>query len=74
MTKLTSEGCCPRGAGKSGVGMPGGSAWTENWLQFDNRWICVLCGFECVYARANMHCDGRSYFPCVCVFFFPLPQ
>ncbi|CAN0212291.1 unnamed protein product, partial [Ascophyllum nodosum] len=42
MTKLTSEGGCPRGAGKSGVGMPGGSAWTENWLQFDNSYFKTI--------------------------------
>ncbi|CAN0532327.1 unnamed protein product, partial [Scytosiphon promiscuus] len=37
-TRITSEGMGPRGAGVSGVGTPGGSAWTKNWLKFDNRW------------------------------------
>lgn len=36
-TKFTAAGVCPRGAGAPGCGNPGGSAWTPNWLKFDNR-------------------------------------
>ncbi|CAN0395453.1 unnamed protein product, partial [Hapterophycus canaliculatus] len=36
-TKFTSAGVCPRGAGApGGCGNPGGSAWTKEWLKFDN--------------------------------------
>ena len=45
MTKFTAEGACPRGMGKPGVGKPGGSAWTENWLKFDNRCVNIFLYF-----------------------------
>ena len=32
----TRSGCPVRHDGKQGVGMPGGKAWTANWLTFDN--------------------------------------
>ncbi|CAB1113288.1 APX [Ectocarpus sp. CCAP 1310/34] len=38
-TKFTAEGVCPRGAGAPGCGKPGGSAWTPNWLKFDNSYF-----------------------------------
>eukprot|EP00904_Undaria_pinnatifida_P010878 jgi/Undpi1/6920/HiC_scaffold_21.g09395.m2 len=47
MTRITSAGMCPRGAGKPGVGHPGGSAWTENWLQFDNSYFSTMPDEDC---------------------------
>lgn len=41
-TRITSEGVCPRGAGVAGVGTPGGSAWTQNWLKFDNSYFSEM--------------------------------
>lgn len=53
-TKFTAAGVCPRGAGAPpGCGNPGGSAWTPNWLKFDNR-----CGLR---VRASVRV-------CACVF------
>ena len=46
-TKFTAAGVCPRGPGApAGCGNPGGSAWTPNWLKFDNR--CGLLLLLCV--------------------------
>ncbi|CAJ1339376.1 unnamed protein product [Effrenium voratum] len=38
----TGSGCPVRHDGKVGVGMPGGKAWTKNWLTFDNSYFQSL--------------------------------
>ena len=35
-SRHTRSGCPVRHDGRQGVGMPGGKAWTANWLTFDN--------------------------------------
>jgi len=41
-SKYTGSGCPVRHDGKEGVGMPGGKAWTQNWLTFDNSYFQFL--------------------------------
>ncbi|CAN0264344.1 unnamed protein product [Pylaiella littoralis] len=42
-SKFTEKGCCPRGEGAApGVGIEGGSAWTPNWLKFDNSYFATV--------------------------------
>jgi len=41
-SKYTRSGCPVRHDGKAGVGMPGGKAWTKNWLTFDNSYFQFL--------------------------------
>lgn len=38
-SKYTKSSCPVRFDGKEGVGMPGGKAWTRNWLTFDNSYF-----------------------------------
>ncbi|CAK9024259.1 Probable L-ascorbate peroxidase 8 [Durusdinium trenchii] len=38
----TKSGCPVRHDGKAGFGMPGGKAWTSNWLTFDNSYFQFL--------------------------------
>jgi len=38
-SKHTKSACVVRKDKKSGVGMPGGEAWTKNWLTFDNAYF-----------------------------------
>eukprot|EP00438_Fugacium_kawagutii_P007610 Skav221451 [mRNA] locus=scaffold1700:110486:114951:- [translate_table: standard] len=44
----TKSGCPVRHDGKAGVGMPGGMAWTPNWLTFDNSPLATkgVCYFQ----------------------------
>jgi L-ascorbate peroxidase len=37
-SKYTKSTCIARADGKEGVGIPGGAAWTKNWLKFDNSY------------------------------------
>ena len=37
----TKSGCPVRHDGKAGFGMPGGKAWTSNWLTFDNSHLAL---------------------------------
>eukprot|EP00755_Sulcionema_specki_P020466 Sspe_Gene.71993::Locus_42812_Transcript_1_1_Confidence_1.000_Length_1933::g.71993::m.71993/K00434/E1.11.1.11; L-ascorbate peroxidase len=37
-TQFTKPPHRPRADGQSGLGMPGGRSWTENWLTFDNSY------------------------------------
>eukprot|EP00443_Scrippsiella_acuminata_P003490 CAMPEP_0115217658 /NCGR_PEP_ID=MMETSP0270-20121206/25981_1 /TAXON_ID=71861 /ORGANISM="Scrippsiella trochoidea, Strain CCMP3099" /LENGTH=311 /DNA_ID=CAMNT_0002631561 /DNA_START=75 /DNA_END=1010 /DNA_ORIENTATION=- len=41
-SKYTGSGCPVRHDKKAGVGMPGGKAWTQNWLTFDNSYYQYL--------------------------------
>eukprot|EP00933_Yihiella_yeosuensis_P035463 TRINITY_DN29006_c0_g1_i2.p1 TRINITY_DN29006_c0_g1~~TRINITY_DN29006_c0_g1_i2.p1 ORF type:complete len:313 (-),score=60.45 TRINITY_DN29006_c0_g1_i2:148-1086(-) len=41
-SSYTKSGCPVRHDGKAGVGMPGGKAWTPNWLTFDNSYFLYL--------------------------------
>lgn len=41
-SKYTRSTCPVRHDGKAGVGMPGGKAWTKNWLTFDNSYFQYL--------------------------------
>ncbi|CAM9575050.1 unnamed protein product [Scytosiphon promiscuus] len=42
-TKFTAAGVCPRGSGApAGCGNPGGSAWTKEWLKFDNSYFATV--------------------------------
>merc|ERR1711972_1150394 len=38
-SKYTKSTCTVRHDGMPGVGMPGGCAWTKNWLTFDNSYF-----------------------------------
>jgi len=38
-SKYTKSSCVVRKDGKAGTGMPGGAAWTKNWLTFDNSYF-----------------------------------
>lgn len=38
-SKYTKSTCIARKDGAPGVGMPGGAAWTKNWLTFDNSYF-----------------------------------
>jgi len=45
-SKYTKSSCPVRHDGKEGVGMPGGKAWTKNWLAFDNSYFKLLADTE----------------------------
>lgn len=38
-TKYTTQGACPLGHGRTGMGSEGGTSWTVNWLEFDNSYF-----------------------------------
>jgi L-ascorbate peroxidase len=38
-SKYSKSTCIVRRDGKPGIGMPGGAAWTKNWLTFDNSYF-----------------------------------
>jgi len=38
-SKYTKRSCIARPNGAEGIGMPGGAAWTKNWLTFDNSYF-----------------------------------
>eukprot|EP00928_Gymnodinium_smaydae_P080044 TRINITY_DN63845_c0_g1_i1.p1 TRINITY_DN63845_c0_g1~~TRINITY_DN63845_c0_g1_i1.p1 ORF type:complete len:332 (+),score=85.53 TRINITY_DN63845_c0_g1_i1:64-1059(+) len=54
-SKWTKKDSLARADGKTGVGMPGGSPWTKNWLKFDNAYFADY--------KAAMSDDNRLWFP-----------